>query len=153
MVDSRKRPEPQRTASRGGFLARHAPPALRAASLSGLGLTRASADTLRVFAGKARGVHALSQEDINALLIAHSRRGRRVVRLKGGDPFVFGRGGEEALALAAAGIPFEVVPGVSAVVAAYGKGQPSYPTWLSENHVIELDREIVVHDAAQLLGP
>ncbi len=80
-------------------------------------LDLASADTLRIFAGKARGVHALSQEDINALLIAHSRRGRRVVRLKGGDPFVFGRGGEEALALAAAGIPFEVVPGVSAVVA------------------------------------
>ena len=75
------------------------------------------AEALRVFAGKARGVHALSQEDINALLVAHARRGRRVVRLKGGDPFVFGRGGEEAVALAAAGIPFEVVPGVSAAVA------------------------------------
>ena len=73
--------------------------------------------TRRIFAGKARGVHALDQEDINALLIAHARRGRRVVRLKGGDPFVFGRGGEEAVALAAAGIPFEIVPGVSAAVA------------------------------------
>jgi len=80
-------------------------------------LDLASADTLRFFAGKARGVHTLSQEDINTLLIAHARRGRRVVRLKGGDPFVFGRGGEEALALADAGIPFEVVPGVSAAVA------------------------------------
>jgi uroporphyrinogen III methyltransferase / synthase len=80
-------------------------------------LELARADALRVFAGKARGVHALSQESINGLLVGHARRGQRVVRLKGGDPFVFGRGGEEALALAAAGIPFEVVPGVSSAVA------------------------------------
>ena len=71
----------------------------------------------RIFAGKATDHHTLSQERINALLIVHARRGRRVVRLKGGDPFVFGRGGEEALALAQAGIPFEVVPGVSSAVA------------------------------------
>ena len=80
-----------------------------------LGETPASA--LRVFAGKHAGAHCLPQERINALLVEHARRGRIVVRLKGGDPFVFGRGGEEALALAAAGIPFEIVPGVSAVVA------------------------------------
>jgi uroporphyrinogen III methyltransferase / synthase len=72
---------------------------------------------LRIFAGKAAGAHCLPQTEINALLIAHARRGRRVVRLKGGDPFVFGRGGEEAEALAAAGIAWEVVPGVSAAVA------------------------------------
>ena len=71
----------------------------------------------RVFAGKATGDHPLPQEQINALLIHHARCGRRVVRLKGGDPFVFGRGGEEADALARAGIPYEIVPGVSAAVA------------------------------------
>jgi uroporphyrin-III C-methyltransferase len=71
----------------------------------------------RVFVGKARGRHAMAQAEINALLIREARQGRRVVRLKGGDPFVLGRGGEEALALAAAGLRWEVVPGVSSAVA------------------------------------
>jgi uroporphyrin-III C-methyltransferase len=72
----------------------------------------------RFFVGKRAGRHALSQEEIHTVMIRAARRGRRVVRLKGGDPFVFGRGGEEALALGNAHIPFDVVPGVTNAVAA-----------------------------------
>jgi uroporphyrinogen III methyltransferase / synthase len=70
-----------------------------------------------VYVGKTPGGESMPQETINELLVSHGRRGGTVVRLKGGDPFVFGRGGEEAEALAAAGIEFEVVPGVTAGVA------------------------------------
>ncbi|MCK6684052.1 MAG: uroporphyrinogen-III C-methyltransferase [Thermoanaerobaculia bacterium] len=77
-------------------------------------------NALRVPVGKRAGRPSASQASIERLMIRAARRGRRVVRLKGGDPFVLGRGGEEALALAAAGVPFEVVPGVSSAVAAPG---------------------------------
>jgi uroporphyrin-III C-methyltransferase len=72
----------------------------------------------RFCVGKRAGAKAIRQETIHALMIRAARRGRRVVRLKCGDPFVLGRGGEEALALAEAGIPFEVVPGITSAVAA-----------------------------------
>jgi uroporphyrin-III C-methyltransferase/precorrin-2 dehydrogenase/sirohydrochlorin ferrochelatase len=67
----------------------------------------------RIYAGKERANHALPQAEINKLLVALAREGRRVVRLKGGDPYVFGRGGEEAEFLAEYGIDFEVIPGVT----------------------------------------
>lgn len=77
-------------------------------------LERIPADAQRVYVGKALGNHAVPQEDIHDLLVRHAQTGQRVVRLKGGDPYVFGRGGEEVQALQAAGIAFEVVPGVTA---------------------------------------
>lgn len=69
-----------------------------------------------IYVGKASSNHTMKQEDINRLLVEKAKTGRCVVRLKGGDPFVFGRGGEEALLLAAEGVPFEIVPGVTSAV-------------------------------------
>ena len=81
-------------------------------------LTWAPAGVELIYAGKKAGQHTLKQEEIDALLVKKTRAGRRVVRLKGGDPFVFGRGGEEAEALAAAGLKFEIIPGISSAIAA-----------------------------------
>ncbi len=80
-------------------------------------LTEASTQAERIFVGKGLDRHVMAQEDIIALMIKQVQAGKQVVRLKGGDPFVFGRGGEEILALAERGLPFEVIPGVSSAIA------------------------------------
>jgi uroporphyrin-III C-methyltransferase len=80
-------------------------------------LDHAPAWAQRIFVGKAAGRASMSQRDIEAVLVEHALEGRYVVRLKGGDPFLFGRGGEEVEALAAAEIPYDVVPGVSSALA------------------------------------
>ena len=107
-----------------GLLTLHALRALEAAEvvlydrLVGPGvLALAHPEALLVEVGKSAGRHSMPQEDIHALMLEHARAGRRVVRLKGGDPFVFGRGGEELEILRAHGIPYRVVPGITAAVA------------------------------------
>jgi uroporphyrinogen III methyltransferase/synthase len=89
-------------------------------------------DTEIIYAGKQAGEHALKQDEINDLLIKKSNEGKQVVRLKGGDPFVFGRGAEEAKALADAGIEFEIVPGITSAIA--GPAYAGIPvTYRAEN--------------------
>lgn len=110
-------------------------------------LDYAPARAERIYVGKKRAQHEMSQEEINALLVDRARRGGVVVRLKGGDPFIFARGGEEVEALAAAGVPFEIVPGVTVPlgVAAY-TGVPlthrehtSAVTFVTGHHVDAID--------------
>ncbi|MDR2633533.1 MAG: hydroxymethylbilane synthase [Treponema sp.] len=84
-------------------------------------LAQIPAQAERIYVGKKPGRHCLAQEDINRLIVKHVSRGKQVVRLKGGDPFLFGRGGEELEGLKEAGIPFEVVPGISSAL-----GVPAY---------------------------
>ena len=80
-------------------------------------------DAERVYVGKAKGTHAVTQDEINALLVRHAQAGKRVVRLKSGDPLIFGRAGEEIAALRAAGISFDIVPGVTAAFAAAAEAE------------------------------
>ncbi|MGQ9921062.1 MAG: uroporphyrinogen-III C-methyltransferase, partial [Desulfobacca sp.] len=80
-------------------------------------LTEASPTAERIYVGKKGGDHTLPQRDINQLLVDRAKDGKTVVRLKGGDPYIFGRGGEEAQELRRHGIPFEVVPGISSAIA------------------------------------
>src|SRR3954453_16253227 len=80
-------------------------------------LAHVPANAERVFVGKGPRQHTMSQDEINALLVERGLAGNIVVRLKGGDPYVFGRGGEEVLALVGAGVPFEVVPGITSAIA------------------------------------
>ena len=123
-------------------------------------------------AGKRCGKPSAEQAGISAELIAQARRGRRVLRLKGGDPFVFGRGGEEVLALAKAGIPFRVIPGLTAGVAglaaafipatmrginqaiifATGHGAESQHATLNWEAMASLDQPIVLYMAARRIG-
>ncbi len=81
-------------------------------------LALAPPDSERISAAKAPRRPTMTQDEINALLVDRGRRGQRVVRLKGGDPFIFARGGEEAEALELAGVPYEIVPGISSAIAA-----------------------------------
>ena len=80
-------------------------------------------DARRIYVGKAKGAHAVSQAEINALIVAEARVGHRVVRLKSGDPLIYGRAGEEIAALRAAGIPFDIVPGITAAFAAAAEAE------------------------------
>ncbi len=110
-----------------------------------LDLAPASAE--RLYVGKKKSDHALSQEEICELLVDRGKRGLNVVRLKGGDPFIFGRGGEEAEALADAGVPFEVVPGVTSPlgIAAYTgvplthRDHTSVVTFITGHDVLKID--------------
>src|SRR2546421_10949780 len=113
-----------------------------------------------IFAGKKAGAHTLTQEQINALLVDKTREGKNVVRLKGGDPFLFGRGGEEARALAAAKLPFVIVPGVSSAIAgpAYAgipvthRGNNSHVTFFTGHEDPGKDESAIDFSALAKLG-
>lgn len=112
-------------------------------------LEESAPESERIFVGKQAGRHSISQGEINEILINYALQGREVVRLKGGDPFVFGRGGEEAEALAGAGIPFEIVPGVSSAV-----GVPAYAGIpLTHRKIASSFAVVAGHRAVDALSP
>lgn len=116
-------------------------------------LDLAPAHAEKFYVGKKKSLHSFSQEEICGMLIERARKGLNVVRLKGGDPFIFGRGGEEAEALADAGIPFEVVPGVTSPlgIAAYAgiplthRNHTSVVTFVTGHEVSAIDWQRVGH--------
>ena len=119
----------------GAHAIRHADVILYDALLNTSLLKLAAGDVELVFVGKRKGVPPTRQSEISARLVALAKENKRVLRLKGGDPFVFGRGGEEAVALAQAGIPFRVVPGVTAGIG--GLAYAGIPvTHRDTNHVV-----------------
>jgi uroporphyrinogen III methyltransferase/synthase len=113
-----------------------------------------------IFAGKKAGAHTMTQDEINALIVEKTREGKNVVRLKGGDPFLFGRGGEEAQALAAAGLSFVIVPGVSSAIAgpAYAgipvthRGKNSHVTFFTGHEDPEKSESAIDFSALAKLG-
>ena len=123
-----------------------------------LGWARETAEI--IYVGKKAGAHTLSQDQINVILVEKARAGNQVVRLKGGDPFIFGRGGEEAAALAQAKIPFEIVPGVTSAIAgpAYAgiplthRGQNSHVTFFTGHEDPEKAESSIDFDALAKLG-
>src|SRR5579884_3478386 len=116
-------------------------------------LRYAGPDCQKISVGKRPGERSTPQEDINSLIISKAKEGRIVVRLKGGDPFILGRGGEEALALARAGIPYEVVPGISAALAApAAAGIPVTHRGLSASVTIATGHPADQHDWSALAG-
>ncbi len=113
-----------------------------------------------IYAGKKAGAHTLAQDEINQLLVEKTGAGKQVVRLKGGDPFLFGRGGEEALALAKAGLYFEVVPGVTSAIAAPAyagipvthRGVTSHVTFFTGHENPEKSESAIDFEALARLG-
>jgi uroporphyrinogen III methyltransferase/synthase len=114
------------------------------ALVSGQLLEWGRAGVPRIFVGKRGGRHAAEQKEINDLLLRQAQRGRRVARLKGGDPFLFGRGGEEALFLHQHGVPFEVIPGISSA-----SGAPTYAGIpLTDRHLGSMVTMVTGHEGA-----
>src|SRR3979490_326868 len=117
-------------------------------------------DAELVFTGKKAGEHTKTQDEINALLVEKTRAGKNVVRLKGGDPFLFGRGGEEAQALAAAGLSLVIVPGVTSAIAgpAYAgipvthRGKTSHVTFFTGHENPEKSESVIDFSALAKLG-